>query len=256
MLRAQLYKSMKAVLQDDIVLGQYAKSQQAPQCSWPVSARHSPLQLTALCRSPLCLAVPLPAGADGKKVGYAEEEDVKQPSRTATYVAVVLHIDSERWRGVPVLLHCGKALDETKSELLVHFKPGSGSSLFASPPANALRIRLAPKASIAQRVNLKSPGLSDEVQPAELELLSEDAAHLQAVPTAYERLVFDVIRGDRRLFVSAEEVEAAWQVVDPVLRQLESAGSQPALYQFGSHGPAKANALLAKYNIGQTIEEL
>lgn len=181
---------------------------------------------------------------------------MKQPSRTATYVAVVVHIESERWRGVPVLLHCGKALDETKSELTVQFKPGKGSALFPDPPGNALRIRLAPKASIAQRVNLKSPGLSDDVQPAELELLSEDAQHLQAVPTAYERLVFDVIRGDRRLFVSADEVVAAWQVVDAVLKQLEGAGHQPALYQFGSHGPAKANGLLAKYNIGKTIEEL
>ena len=56
--------------------------------------------------------------------------------------------------------------------------------------------------------------------------------------------------------MSAEEVEAAWQVVDGVLQQLEAAGSQPHLYQFGSHGPTQANGLLAKYNIGKTVEEL
>ena len=58
---------------------------------------------------------------------------MKQPSKTATYVAVVVHIESERWRGVPILLHCGKALDETKSELLVQFKPAKGSALFPRP---------------------------------------------------------------------------------------------------------------------------
>lgn len=217
--KCDVLRSMKSIVEEDIVLGQYGSSR------------------------------------DGKKVGYAEDKGVNKGTKTATYVAVVVHIDNERWRGVPILMHCGKALNETKSEIQVYFKPAK-SKAYSDAPANALQIRLAPTPSIVQEVNVKSPGIGEEAERKGLQLVHEGEVQLKAVPTAYERLVFDVIRGERQLFVTAEEVEAAWAVVDPVLKQLEGRGSQPVIYAFGSHGPAVADGLLRKYHFPKTIEKL
>ena len=85
--KAAVFKSMKPATDDDVVVGQYGKS------------------------------------ADGKKVGYAEDEGVKKGTKTPTYCAMVVHIDNERWKDVPVLLQTGKGLDTTKSEVHVNFKP-------------------------------------------------------------------------------------------------------------------------------------
>ena len=84
--KTAVFKAMKAVVQEDIVVGQYGASE------------------------------------DGKKVGYAEDKGVKKGTKTSTYVAVVVHIDNERWKGVPILMHCGKALNTTKSEIYINFK--------------------------------------------------------------------------------------------------------------------------------------
>ena len=195
------------------------------------------------------------SGADGKKVGYAEDKGVKKETKTPTYVAVVVHIDNERWKGVPILMHCGKALDETKSEVLIHFKP-SKSSLYPTPPPNTLRIHLAPHPSISQDVNTKSPGIAEEPHSVTLQLVSEGQTHLKAVPTAYERLMLDVVRGDRHLFVSGEEVEAAWAVVDSALKKVEGSKKQPVIYPFGAKGPHVANGLLHKYHIPHEVESL
>ena len=119
-----------------------------------------------------------------------------------------------------------------------------------------MQILLAPKPSVIQHLNTKSPGIADDTQSTQLELAKEGETLLKSVPTAYERLVFDVIRGHRHLFVEADEVEAAWAVVDPLLKRIEGGGKQPVIYQFGAHGPASADALLSKYKFGTTIDEL
>ena len=85
--KAAVFKSMQPSSEDDVVIGQYGKS------------------------------------ADGKKVGYAEDEGVKKGTKTPTYCAMVVHIDNERWKDVPILLQTGKGLDTTKSEVYVNFKP-------------------------------------------------------------------------------------------------------------------------------------
>ena len=131
------------------------------------------------------------------------------------------------------------------------------AAVYSSASPNQVQILLAPKPSIVQQINTKSPGISDDTQPTQLELVKEGETHLKAVPTAYERLVFDVIRGHRHLFVEADEVEAAWAVVDPLLKRLEgSGGKQPVIYQFGAHGPSSTDALLSKYHFGTTVDKL
>ena len=132
----------------------------------------------------------------------------------------------------------------------------STASIYSSAEPNAIQIILAPKPSIVQHLNTKSPGISDATQPTQLELAKEGQTHLAAVPVAYERLLFDVVRGQRHLFVEADEVEAAWAVVDPVLKKFESSRKQPVIYELGAHGPAETDALLRKYKFGTTVDQL
>ena len=255
--KAAVFKSMKPVTEEDVVIGQYGKS------------------------------------ADGKKVGYAEDEGVKEGTKTPTYCAMVVHIDNERWKDVPILLQTGKGLDTTKSEVYVTFKPVKcnlnnthhthswicsppllpqvrmsadhlrlcfvrvvAASIYSSAAPNKVQILLAPKPSIVQHLNTKSPGIADDTQPTQLELAKEGETLLTAVPTAYERLVFDVIRGHRHLFVEADEVEAAWAVVDGLLKRVEGSGKQPMIYEFGAKAPSETDALLSKYQFGTTAEKL
>jgi len=219
----QAFCAMKPITEDDVVIGQYG------------------------------------ASAEGKKKAYADEEDVQQPSKTLTYVCVAVHMENERWLGVPLLINCGKALNETKCEVRVQFKPRT-SALFPASPANKLLITMSPNPSLNLHMNTKSPGIDDQPVETELELVKEGQTQLAAVPASYERLIFDVIRGNHTLFVSAKEVEAAWQVVDPLLKKLEAGGpekaQQPEIYAFGSHGPKKADELLKRYKIRVQLEQL
>ena len=69
------------------------------------------------------------------------------------------------------------------------------------------------------------------------------------LPDAYERLILDVIMGDKRLFIRSDELEAAWQLFTPLLRQIEDSRLAPELYPYGSRGPVGAYYLGAKYNV-------
>jgi len=214
---------MKPITEDDVVVGQYG------------------------------------ASPDGKKKAYGDEDDVQQPSKTLTYVCVVVHMDNERWRGVPLVISCGKALNESKSEVRVQFKPRT-SALFPASPSNKLLITMSPHPSVTLDINTKSPGIDDQPVETQLDLVKEGQTQLSAVPASYERLIFDVIRGNHTLFVSAKEVEAAWAVVDPLLKKLEGGGpeqaKQPDIYPFGSYGPKKVDELLKKYKTGLKLDDL
>jgi len=218
--KTDLFKAMKPVNVEDTVFGQYS------------------------------------ASPDGKKVGYLQEEGVAKDSKTPTFVSLVVKVDNDRWRDVPILLHCGKALDETKTEMIINFKPNEKSALYSHATPNRLVLRVKPDPSIYQTINTKEPGLANAPASTQLMLVPHSAHQLEAVPEPYERLVFDVIRGSHQLFVSAAEAEAAWSVVDEMTKQFEGSKSQPIIYQFGSHGPAQAQQLMTKYKIPMKLEEL
>lgn len=218
--KTTLFKSMQPVKVEDTVFGQYS------------------------------------ASPDGKKVGYLQEEGVAKDSKTPTFVSLVVKIDNDRWRDVPILLHCGKALDETKTEMIINFKANTKSALYAKAQPNRLVLRVKPDPSIHQTINTKEPGLANAPASTQLILVPKSAHQLETVPEPYERLVFDVIRGSHQLFVSAAEAEAAWKVVDEMTKQYEGSHAQPIIYQFGSHGPAEAQQLMSKYKLPLKLEEL
>jgi glucose-6-phosphate 1-dehydrogenase len=176
----------------------------------------------------------------GQYDGYRKEKDVAKNSDVETYCAVRLFIDSWRWAGVPFYLRSGKCLAETATEIIVELKPPPQRLFEDSAPttgrANYVRFRGSPTAAIAIAARVKLPGKEYVGEQRELYLCEELAG--QEAP--YERLLSDAMAGDGALFTREDAVEAAWAVVDPVLKKHHRA----IKYKRGTWGPKQADALL------------
>jgi glucose-6-phosphate 1-dehydrogenase len=176
----------------------------------------------------------------GQYAGYREEPDVARNSDVETFCAVRLFIDSWRWEGVPWYLRSGKYLPDTVTEVLVELKPPPQRLFEDSAPknglANYLRFRLSPSAAIALATRVKIPGKEYIGEQRELYLCEELAG--QEAP--YERLLGDAMAGNGALFTREDAVEAAWAVVDPVLKKHE----RVKVYKRGTWGPKHADAIL------------
>jgi len=178
----------------------------------------------------------------GQYVGYKSERGVAKGSDVETFCAVRLHIDSWRWNGVPWYLRSGKCLAATAAEIVVELKPPPqrlfADSAPASGPANYLRFRLSPKSVIALAARVKRAGKEFVGNQQELVMVEEEPGE----QSPYERLLTDAMAGDQSLFTREDAVEAAWAVVDPILKHHASVQR----YRRGTWGPAQANALLAQ----------
>eukprot|EP01128_Nolandella_sp_AFSM9_P008807 TRINITY_DN547_c0_g2_i1.p1 TRINITY_DN547_c0_g2~~TRINITY_DN547_c0_g2_i1.p1 ORF type:complete len:542 (+),score=146.71 TRINITY_DN547_c0_g2_i1:358-1983(+) len=176
---------------------------------------------------------------NGDNEGYLEDPGVPNDSVTPTFAQAVMHINNTRWAGVPFIVKCGKGLSERKAEIRIQFKQ-SPHSLFPSASPNELVIRVQPNEAIYINMTNKKPGLSDELTNADLDLSYTEKFQPSYTPDAYERLIWDAIRGDHNLFVRSDELAAAWRIFTPILNQLESDRIAPIKYPFGSRGPQEA----------------
>jgi glucose-6-phosphate 1-dehydrogenase len=178
--------------------------------------------------------------------GYVEE--LGQPSRTETFVALKAHIDNWRWKGVPFYLRTGKRLPTRYSEIVVQFKavPHSIFGESGSPlEANRLVIRLQPEEYIRLGVMAKEPGLDRggmQLRPVALDF-SHSNAFAGRRRIAYERLLLDLIEGDPTLFVRRDEIESQWQWIDGIRQACTTAALLPRRYTAGTWGPAASIAL-------------
>jgi len=188
--------------------------------------------------------------AGSSVIAYRQEPGVDSKSNTETFAAMKLELESWRWAGVPFYLRTGKRMPRKASEVSIQFRDAP-LHLFActamQPCApNLLRLRIQPDEGISLRVLTKTPGL--EVIGRAVELDFAYGADLEREsPGAYETLLLDVLEGDSLLFATAEWVEAAWGVVDPLLEAW--AAAPPAdfpNYAAGSWGPKAADELLAR----------
>ena len=176
----------------------------------------------------------------GQYIGYRTEGGVAQGSDVETYCAARVHIDSWRWDGVPWYIRAGKRLAATATEVVVELKPPP-QRLFADLPdqvsgANYLRFRLQPGPAIAIAARLKRAGDEFSGVQREFSLLEEQ----RGAESPYDRLLGDAMAGDGTLFTSEAAVEAAWTVVDPILKRHRRA----IAYKPGGWGPKQADALL------------
>ena len=176
---------------------------------------------------------------------YYFEKGVDNDSDTETFVALEAEIDNWRWAGVPFYLRTGKRLAKKTSEIVIQFKPVP-HSLFNDSQANHLLIRLQPEERISIELMAKTPGKGMHLEPVELEINLAKAFQDNRRWKAYERLLLDVIENDSTLFMRRDEVEAAWQWVDPILKGWQQHYQRPRPYPAGSNGPEQAHSLLEK----------
>ncbi len=178
--------------------------------------------------------------------GYREEEGVPEDSITETYVALRLFVDNWRWQGIPFYLRTGKRLPKRVSEIAVQFREVP-HLLFKSEAGehiqpNVLALRIQPDEGISLRFEVKLPGPAIQVRSVTMDFHYGDAFGVRT-PDAYERLLLDAMLGDQTLFTRADEVEQAWQVIDPILAAWKSL-PPPEMYEAGTWGPKGADELL------------
>ncbi len=179
----------------------------------------------------------------GQFRGYRQEPGVSPDSKTPTYAALHLFVDSWRWHGVPFLVRAGKHLKTTCTEVVVELKQPP-PVVFDEPPSrdgNYVRFRLSPQVVIAIGARAKKPGERMIGEPVELSVVEGPEQGTGNRLEAYERLIGDAMLGDGTLFARQDVVEAAWAIVDPILK-----GDLPVLeYEQGSWGPGEADRLVA-----------
>jgi glucose-6-phosphate 1-dehydrogenase len=187
--------------------------------------------------------------AEGKEaVGYLDEDDVPDESRTETYVALRLEVDNWRWAGVPIYLRTGKRLARKVTEIAVTLKPvphlafQMDGSVGVQP--NQLILTMQPNEGVSLSLGAKIPGTRMRIRPVNMEFLY-GTSFLSQSPEAYERLIMDAMRGDPTLFTRDDEVEAQWRIIDPILECWEEDSTPPATYPAGSPGPVEADAILS-----------
>ncbi|MGI8605028.1 MAG: glucose-6-phosphate dehydrogenase [Verrucomicrobiales bacterium] len=192
------------------------------------------------------------AGAvDGKPtVGYREEERVDPNSKTETYVALRVFIDTWRWQGVPFYIRVGKQLPKKATEISVHFRRAP-HVLFQTLPArgrsNVLVFRIQPDEGVSLRMLSKVPGLAVRMEPVKMDF-RYSTSFGKPSPLAYERLLLDAMAGDATLFARRDEVESAWRFIDVIEEAWHESGAPPpvAEYPAGSWGPSEADQLLER----------
>jgi len=187
---------------------------------------------------------------DQRAQAYRAEANVSPESTVETYVAMRLAIDNWRWAGVPFYLRTGKRLTKRYTEIAIRFKRAP-YALFRETPveeldADWLIMRIQPEEGIRLRFNAKRPGPAMALESVAMEFKYKDYFR-QAPAVGYETLIYDCLIGDATLFQRADQVEAAWGLVAPVLEGW--AGTNPRHfpnYAAGSEGPSAANDLLAR----------
>jgi glucose-6-phosphate 1-dehydrogenase len=184
----------------------------------------------------------------GERVkGYAEEEGVPPDSTTETYVAIEVEIQNRRWARVPFYLRAGKRLPRRVTELAVLFKKAPHLPFNDDDVEmlgnNQLVIRVQPDEGVVLKFGSKVPGTAMELRDIAMDF-SYGEAFTDSSPEAYERLVLDVLIGDKTLFPDAAEVEASWAVIDPL--EEAWAGTKPETYRAGEWGPRAADEMLAR----------
>lgn len=182
---------------------------------------------------------------NGPVPGYLQEPGVAPDSGTETYAALKLYIDNWRWAGVPFYLRTGKRLAQRQSMVAICFRHPPQQFFRAShikcEAANWLLMGIQPNECLRVEMTVKAPGLEMTTRRTGL-----DASYRRAEEVAndaYEELLLDILQGDRSLFLSYREVQAAWQVVDPLLQAWTAQPGGIPEYAAGSWGPLEADRL-------------
>ncbi|GAV73380.1 G6PD_N domain-containing protein/G6PD_C domain-containing protein [Cephalotus follicularis] len=188
------------------------------------------------------------------KAAPGDNVDVNLSSLTPTYFAAALYIENARWDGVPFLIKTGMGLIKHRVEIRIQFHHVPGNIYCESIghnvnlATNELILRDVPDEAILVKINNKIPGLGLQLDASELNLLYKDRYNME-VPDSYEHLILDVIDGDNHLFIRSDELAAAWNILTPILQEIDKRNVSPELYELGGRGPIGTFYLWAKHGV-------
>jgi glucose-6-phosphate 1-dehydrogenase len=182
-----------------------------------------------------------------KQPAYRKEKNVNPKSNTETFVALKLFVDNWRWQNVPFYLRTGKCLAKSTSVIVIQFKqiPHNlfGNKVMPDPTPNQLVISIQPEMEISLSFHAKEPGVKLQIKPVEMDFTYKES-YEAAVPEAYETLLLEALECDASLFMRADQVEAAWKVVTPILEAWKKDSPKFPNYEPGSWGPKAADNLI------------
>jgi glucose-6-phosphate 1-dehydrogenase len=188
---------------------------------------------------------------EGMKVkGYREEKNVAKDSATETFAAIKFFVDNWRWSNIPFYVRSGKRMQESISVITIQFRPVPHQPFpeeaIENWQPNRLILNIQPDMGIRLRFQAKRPGLKMQLTPVDM-LFDYSDTYTSGTPEAYETLLLDIVEGDATLFMRADQVEAAWEILTPILSSWQD---NPSVnfpnYAAGQQGPESSDALIAK----------
>jgi glucose-6-phosphate 1-dehydrogenase len=174
----------------------------------------------------------------GQYEGYLQEKNVNPHSKTDTFAALKIALETKRWKGVPFYLKTGKLLNKAEAAIHIKFKMVKCVLDVCPVDTNYLTINIQPDEGMYLELNVKTPGVFNQVVPVKMNF-SHSSLFGPNTPAAYETLLADVIRGDHFAFVRADEIDYSWKIIQQVRRL------KPILYAYksGSVGPEELTTL-------------
>ncbi len=177
---------------------------------------------------------------NGKTVaGYTNEPGIEASSQNDTFVAARLWIDNSYWQGVPFYIRTGKRMAEKSTRIVIEFKSSVKTGNANKLAPNLLIIEINPNENVSLQINSRNP-INGKIEPVKISFSTQQAD----IPEAYERLIYDAIRGDSTFFAHWKEVELSWEWVQPILHAFKENDIPLYHYPAGSNGPEAANRLL------------
>lgn len=188
-------------------------------------------------------------GIRGQYEGYIQEEGVAPGSPTETFAALKLFIDNWRWKDVPFYLRSGKGMSCRTTQIVIEFKEPPhlvfSGGRESAPQANRMVIQIQPAEGIQIHFQSKVPDQGMNLRTSQLDFRFSTGAKGQSSPDAYERLLQDALQGDASLFARSDEVELAWQIIDPIIAAWRSpAAPDLTTYPLGGWGPDNCGSWL------------
>ena len=186
----------------------------------------------------------------GKAVkSYRQETNIDPRSKTETFVAMKFYIDTWRWGGVPFFIRTGKRLPTRVTEIVIHFNRVPHHLFINNSDGpvkdNQLILRIQPDEGILLKFGMKEPGANFSIKDVAMDFHYSDLSE-KKLPEAYERLLLDAMLGDSTLYARADEVEASWQFITPVLEAWQNDDEMPLYgYPAGTWGPPESSRLFS-----------